>query len=102
EAQLPHGGEQQFLDGLASVWRRAADACVDGARLIIRFGALPSVEKDPRSLLLRSLADSGARWRITTIRDAGSAGSGKRQCGQFKRKVKTPIKEIDLYARLER
>jgi hypothetical protein len=102
ESQVPHGGEEPFLSGLASVWKRVADACFDGARLVVRFGALPSVRKDPRSLLTRALNMSGAGWRIRTIRDAGSACSGKRQCGQFKREVRTAINEIDLYARLER
>jgi hypothetical protein len=101
DGQVPQGGEAPFLSGLARVWKRVAGACLDGARLVVRFGALPSVRKDPRSLLTRSLAMSGAGWRVTTIKDAGSACSGKRQCGQFKRGVNTAINEIDLYARLE-
>jgi hypothetical protein len=102
DGQVPHGGEELFLKGLASVWKNVAEACLDGAMLIVRFGGLPSERKDPRSLLTRSLTMSEAGWRITTILDAGSACSGKRQCGQFKRVVKTAVNEFDLYARLER
>jgi hypothetical protein len=75
---------------------------VPGARLIVRFGALPSVSKDdPKVLLARSLREADCGWRITTVKNAGTAQKGRRQYEQFGPSESDPIEEIDLYARLE-
>jgi hypothetical protein len=101
DEQLSHQGDEQFVSDLAVVWRRAAEACLPGAKLICRFGALPSRTKDPRDLCRRSLVEAMCGWRITTIRDAGTSGHGRRQCDQFGIDMREPLEEIDVYAMLE-
>lgn len=98
DEQLSHHSEAEFIADLAGVWREIARACIPGAKLICRFGALPSCRKDPRSLIARSLAEAASGWRISTIRDAGTSRRGRRQCDQFGAGNNAPIEEIDVYA----
>ncbi|WP_084503198.1 DNA methyltransferase [Desulfatirhabdium butyrativorans] len=100
EGQISHSAEK-FAKELSEVWKSVAKRCSPGARLIIRFGYLPSVPVDAREILRMSLnlADSG--WRIRRWVDAGSANNGKRQSKQFGRVMKTAASEVDVYARLE-
>ncbi len=99
--QLSHHSEAEFVSDLATVWTRTAEVCVPGAKLVCRFGALPSCEKDPRDLFRRSLAEAGCGWKILTIRDAGTSQRGRRQCDQFGTGKNKPLEEIDVYAVLE-
>jgi DNA modification methylase len=99
--QLSHQSEDVFVGDLATVWSKSAEVCLPGAKLICRFGALPSCKKDPRTLLKRSLAEADCGWRIMTIRDAGTSQQGRRQCDQFGGGKSDPIEEIDVYAVLE-
>lgn len=101
EWQVPHSSEDDFVAGLAEVWRRSAAVCLPGADLIVRFGALPSVSIDPTGLLTRSLREADCGWRVTTVRNAGTAQRGRRQYEQFGPSKSAPVEEIDLYARLE-
>jgi hypothetical protein len=101
DEQLSHHSEAEFIADLAGVWTKVAEACAPGARLVCRFGALPSCQKDPRDLFRRSLTDADCGWRITTIRDAGTSQHGKRQCDQFGTGKNNPVEEIDVYAALE-
>ncbi len=101
DEQLSHHSEAEFVADLAGVWKKLAEACVLGARLVCRFGALPSCQKDPRDLFRRPLADGDCGWRITTIRDAGTSQHGRRQCDQFGTGKNKPVEEIDVYAVLE-
>jgi hypothetical protein len=101
-AQIGRGSQTEFANNLATVWRRAARACRPGARLVVRFGSLPSAPTKPTDLLELSLwlADSG--WRILTVESAGSAKLGKRQSDQFTSvTVGESVEEIDLYAELK-
>jgi hypothetical protein len=100
EGQISHA-DDKFIKGLSDVWKSVAKRCSPGARLIIRFGYLPSVPVDAREILRTSLklADSG--WRIRRWIDAGSANNGKRQSEQFGRVTKAAASEVDVYARLE-
>lgn len=100
EGQLSHSADK-FAEGLSDVWKSVARRCFPGARLIIRFGYLPSVPVDAREILRMSLrlADSG--WRIRRWADAGSANNGRRQSEQFGRVMKAAASEVDVYARLE-
>ncbi len=98
DAQLSHHSEAEFIADLACVWKSVADACSPGAKLVCRFGALPSCRKDPRDLFGRSLSKADCGWRITTIRDAGTAHRGRRQCDQFRAAKNKPVEEIDVYA----
>lgn len=99
--QLSHAGDQSFIQDLAYVWSAVAKRCLPNARLICRFGALPSAKKDPRQLLRKSLAIADCGWTVTTIKNAGAATRGKRQSDQFSEGRSTPIDEIDLYAVLK-
>jgi hypothetical protein len=99
--QLPHSSEDDFMEGLAAVWKRTAAVCLPGARLVVRFGALPSVSKEPQSILTKSIQKADCGWRITTVKKAGTAQRGRRQYEQFGPSPSDPIEEIDLYACLE-
>jgi hypothetical protein len=99
--QLSHHSEDQFVADLAKVWKKVAGVCRAGAKLICRFGALPTVKKDPRELFRRTLTGADCGWRIMTIRDAGTSQHGRRQCDQFGAGKYDPLEEIDVYAMLE-
>jgi hypothetical protein len=101
DEQLSHQSEAEFVADLAGVWKNVAEACVPGAKLVCRFGALPSRQKDPRDLFKRSLAEAACGWKIKTIRDAGTSQHGRRQCDQFGTGKNKPVEEIDVYAVLE-
>ena len=98
--QLSHHKEE-FIGGLAAVWKSLAKVCSPGARLIIRFGSLPSEPVDAFDILKSSLSQADAGWMIKTRKDAGSANRGNRQSEQFFRSGKKALPEFDLYARLE-
>jgi hypothetical protein len=98
--QLSHQSEDEFVADLAIVWKNTAQVCLPGAKLICRFGALPSRTKDPRELLRRSLGAANAGWRVSTIRNAGTSRQGRRQCDQFGTGNYEPVEEIDVYALL--
>jgi len=49
-----------FISALAGVRRAVAARCVPGARLVIRFWALPSAKVSPQKLMIASLR--GAGW----------------------------------------
>lgn len=97
---LPTTDEAAFVTSLAEVWRSVAETCKPGAKMVIRFGSLPSARRDHRRLLKESIAKSVAGWRILTARQAGQATDGRRQATQFGASS-LPEAEIDLYARLE-
>ncbi len=100
EGQLSHSTDK-FAEGLSDVWKSVAKRCSPGARLIIRFGYLPSVPVDAREILRMSLKLANSGWRIRRWADAGSANNGKRQSEQFGRVMKAAASEVDVYAKLE-
>ena len=83
------------------MWASVARRANGGARLVVRFGALPSYPLDPKEVLVDSIEDADAGWRVKTIRCAGEASDGKRQALQFQSAGEVLGNEIDLYARLE-
>lgn len=99
EGELVHHAGR-YAEELATAWRAVAKRCVPGARLIVRFGYLPSVLVDAREILRESLELSGSGWLIQKWADAGSADNGKRQAEQFGRPGRA-AHEVDVYARLE-
>jgi hypothetical protein len=101
DEQLSHHSEAEFIKDLSVVWKRIAEGSVPGAKLVCRFGALPSCHKEPRELFRRSLAEACCGWRIKTICDAGTSQHGRRQCDQFGTGKNKPVAEIDVYAVLE-
>ena len=68
----------------------------DGAELGELAGEQPVRRADPLDLIKSSLSDSG--WRITPIREAGSATEGKRQEDAFLRTKSKPMVEYDIWA----
>ena len=99
--QIGSNTRETFLGELGEVWKRVASICVKGAALVARFGAIPSLEQDPGELLRGSLAQSGAPWKVTRIRQVPPPPSAMRQANQFTIELKDPLKEVDVYARLE-
>lgn len=99
EGQMGRYTGPRYEEDLARVWRLVARRCSRGARLIVRFGTLPSVGRDPESLLVSSLERADVGWRVTAVRGAGRPARGRRQAEQFSRPGLGP-EEIDLEARL--
>ncbi|AYN43531.1 site-specific DNA-methyltransferase [Streptomyces dangxiongensis] len=91
--------QEAFIQALAEVWAAAARRCNQGARLAIRFGALPSARTDPEQMLLASVRESKAGWAVKEVRQAGTPVKRKRQAEQFG-KAGNAIEEIDLIAEL--
>lgn len=96
---LQHTGEDVFIGSLAKVWRAAATKCEDGAQLVIRFGSIPSLKKDPRELIQRSLKESDSGWNLDSVIPAGFPSSSSRQASQFSLPGHY-IEEMDFYATL--
>jgi hypothetical protein len=91
---------KKFTDDLSLVWRNAAQVCRRRAKMVVRFGALPSYSDDPRVIIKNSIRLSDCGWRIDTIRDAGAADAGRRQAEQFNTKNSDPVREVDVYCTL--
>ncbi|MCL6557891.1 MAG: DNA modification methylase [Firmicutes bacterium] len=98
-AQIGRYSGPEFVSSLACVWRQVAALCRSGARLVVRFGALPSVGRDPLGVLAESFWETG--WVVKDVRSAGIAPAGRRQASQFNGKVRHPVEEIDVIAVLE-
>jgi DNA modification methylase len=94
--QVVHSSPEDFAADLRQVWRNAENVCAEDAKMVIRFGGITDRRADPLDLIKRSLSDSG--WRITTIREAGSATEGKRQADAFLRTKSKPMVEYDVWA----
>lgn len=100
DGQLVHHADR-FSDELATVWRAVGRRCLPGARLIVRFGCLPSIPADVRDVLRASFKRANIGWRIQRWADAGSSSNGRRQSDQFGRCRAMAACEIDAYVRLE-
>jgi len=98
--QLSHR-KDQFVEELSKVWRAVAKRSMPGARLIVRFGCLPSVPINARDILESSLSLTNFNWKIYDCKDAGSANNGYRQSLQFGNFNRRASREIDIYARLD-
>jgi hypothetical protein len=101
EDQITTQDQEEFTSDLAKVWRESARVCHPGARLVARFGALPSYSADPSALLKGSLLRADCGWVVQTITGAGAAPDGKRQADQFGAGDTDSIAEIDVHCRLE-
>ncbi|MGH3345198.1 MAG: site-specific DNA-methyltransferase [Carbonactinosporaceae bacterium] len=91
--------QEAFIQALADVWAVAAHRCHRGARLAIRFGALPSARTDPERLILNSIRQADAGWTVKEVRAAGTSPRRARQAEQFG-KAGSAIDEIDVAAEL--
>ncbi len=89
---------ERFIAELSQVWRATAARCSLGARLFVRFGALPAGRAgDPGELLLSSLRLAGG-WEILSVTDAGvPPGIGARQASQL-RDAGEHVPEVDVIA----
>lgn len=99
KTQLKHGSEITFINDLAKVWSNTALKCDPNAKMIIRFGALPSKsEKTPSELIKESLEKANCGWKLSKICSAGQPLESQRQANQFKKGMGKYIEEIDVYA----
>lgn len=94
--QVVHSSPESFAKDLRQVWRNAGNVCAEDAKMVVRFGGITDRRADPLDLIKSSLRDSG--WRITTIREAGSATEGKRQADAFLRTKSKAMVEYDVWA----
>ncbi|KUK11852.1 MAG: Putative DNA modification methylase [Moorella sp. 60_41] len=81
--QLATAALDSFVQGLRQVWTNVAKACAPGARLVVRFGVLPSapIKCRPEDLFRETLR--GTPWQLQEVRPAGTAAWGRRQALQF-------------------
>lgn len=100
--QLSRGGCSEFTKSLAKVWRSVATRSEPGAKLVVRFGALSSVDSDPEMLMRLSLIASKAPWKIISISQAGGAEVGRRQAEQMggTARKSQAVEELDFVCRL--
>lgn len=94
--QVSHSSPEMFAAELREVWRNAANVCAPRAKMVIRFGGITDRSADPLGIIKESLTGSG--WKISTIRQAGTAAHGKRQADTFLRKRSKPVLEYDVWA----
>jgi hypothetical protein len=111
-ADVPYGTDGQparqpdqesFASALAEVWRAVAAKCALEAKMVIRFGALPSSKVSPEGLIKASLNEARAGWLITDVRPAGVPTLARRQAEQFngsRAVVGQAVTEIDVLAEL--
>jgi predicted RNA methylase len=104
DGQLARQRDQEsFVSALAEVWRAVAAKCAPEAKMVIRFGALPSSKVSPEGLIKASLNRARAGWLITDVRPAGVPTLAKRQAEQFngsRAVVGQAVTEIDVLAEL--
>jgi SAM-dependent methyltransferase len=95
--------QEAFVSAMAMVWRAVASRCNPGARLVIRFGALPSVKASPEKLVVASLAESHAGWLVSDVCPVGVPAASRRQAEQFtgdRFEIGRAVDEIDVMAEL--
>jgi hypothetical protein len=97
--QVSHHSPREFASNLRDVWLNAEAVSAAGARLIVRFGSINNRAVDPLNIIKESLKQT--RWRIMTIKPAGSAIDGYRQARSF-RTATIPRPEFDVWASLRR
>ncbi len=110
--EVPYGSQEQlahqpnqaaFVSALAAVWRAVAAKCNPDARLVIRFGALPSVKASPERLIVASLREAAVGWLVRDVRPVGVPASSRRQAEQFNGDrivIGRAVDEIDVMAEL--
>lgn len=99
--QIGSDTRESFVSQLGYVWKRVARNCTRHARLVIRFGALPSVAEDPSALISESFLQSGARWKVATVRRVDPPPKARRQASQFANNLRAGLNEVDIYAMLD-
>jgi hypothetical protein len=70
-----------------------------GAKLVIRFGTIPSAKTDPENMILASLRESAAGWAVRDVCPVQPPAKKNRQASQFGR-AGVAISEVDVIAEL--
>jgi hypothetical protein len=96
--QLQHLSPDIFANNLRAVWRNVATVSAKNARLIVRFGGIRDRKINHLDVIKASLR--ATPWRISAIREAGTASIGKRQADSFLKKKSAPVAEYDIWARM--
>lgn len=96
--QLDHGGKDTFAKSLGTVWRNVSDVSsrTESLHMYVRFGIIPSAAVNAKEIFRNSLEESGASWRLISVRAANSADAGKRQADQMKTNSAAAI-EFDFH-----
>ena len=96
--QIASQHPETFAQELADAWTAISERCLPGARMTVRFGALPSIPVEPSKVIADSLRRSEASWEVVETRSAGAAHNGRRQADQFSPEASAPIAETDVVA----
>ena len=99
KGQLIHSSPDDFVADLKQVWRNARNSCVDGAKMLIRFGGISSRSVNPLGIIEDSLRSSG--WRIMSIEKAPPSSNGRRQVETFLHNKTRAMTEYDVWAGTE-
>ncbi len=97
--QIMHSNEEMYLEDLSSVWKNIEKVSNNGARLIIRFGDLPSKESNARDLIKRSLINTN--WKNIRAYKEGLSSKGRRQSDYFLKNSSQPKQEYNVWATLK-
>jgi SAM-dependent methyltransferase len=85
----------RFAKELAQVWRTTARVSAPGARLVVRLGSFPSLQRDPLDLLDRSVALADCGWARVEARRVSLLPKRSRQAEQFGLDLGSPLTEVD-------
>jgi hypothetical protein len=88
-----------FTSALAMAWHAVARRSQMDAKLVIRFGAIPSAKTDPEKMLLASLRESAAGWVVRDVCPVQPSAKKNRQASQFRR-AGAAVSEVDVTAEL--
>ena len=91
--------QASFTSALAMTWRAVARRSHMGAKLVIRFGAIPSTKTDPEKMILASLLESAAGWAVRDVSPVQPPAKQNRQASQFGR-AGAAVSEVDITAEL--
>jgi hypothetical protein len=94
-----HSTIESFCTDLHRVCTIVADISHPSARLIIRFGSIPSNPVDPFYTIKSALCNTP--WRVYKTVNAGTAGEGRRQADSFIDGVSCPLVEYDFWCKLK-
>lgn len=95
DQQLSHNGRDSFITALASVWKNVHGSKADDLHMHVRFGSVPSIKSDAKSILRASLEEAGG-WKVVSTRTARNAHAGKRQADQMTKGSKA-AEEYDFH-----
>jgi hypothetical protein len=86
---LSHQSPDAFSESLSQVWDQIGARLSDSGKMYVRFGAIPSRNRDAKQIMQSSLQHSHFDWKLCRIRKAASAASGKRQACHMGGRVKS-------------